>query len=678
MLVQNQNKETHVRSHNPTKVGRPVSKKSIPSTKNTNSRKANRVIMTSSKNSPTVRLTYPNSQYREQYGQQACQTEYSSNNITRPNMTKRKEAQAGRQPRAGRERSRQSKRTNTTDEDFPSSAKSGQAQAPQSSRERSKSYNSSRRSSSPEVKVQKKKSNHKLRGKVKRNNRIVLTVGGFETVYPRRIDELTEENEKLKSRNRTLIAEREQFLKQNRMLSIKAERMESQLRSLLEFSPRSTSIVVPTPRSEVQKASNTESKDCRENNLELRVVANVTSPKPALIEPTLPVVITEEKKDEEDDESSGDLMTRLKREVATLKKEKLDGQICQIHERLDLEKEHQRSTIVLNKAIANLNEYVENLKLEISKLKSHKGLNTEAPVFQFNPSLLKNLPIQSTIFQHTPQQATLALHHNQNSFLTAPSQQFPLQAQQSIYRPHQAAALMQEHSSISPRVTSIKDIYADSYDSKLNIASQVVRPAEDSSTQPHPVYNSSLPAKDTLPPQRLSEHSADAGDWSNDASGWMFEVEEEEEEIVRVQVQPNHNRNVKAKQHKSRGGGSGSARNSGRKQRGKNVSDDKNKYLNMESNVNHSSKKSQSKRRQKSRNQEQQNSRKSSSKSSQRPPSLNYRISKSKKGSSTKQATMKGLILGPHDPRLTVRLEPPSHLSKKKSKRNYYRKNKGR
>jgi len=604
--------------------------------------------------------------------------EYSSNNITRPNMTKRKDAQAGRPPSVGRERSRQSKRTNTTDKDFASSAKSGHAQ---NSRERSKSYNSSRRSSSPEVKVQKKKSNHKMREKVKRNNRIVLTVGGFETVYPRRVDELTEENEKLKSRNRTLIAEREQFLKQNRMLSIKAERMESQLRSLLEFSPRSTSIVLPTPQSEVQKPSNTESKDCRENNLELSLVANVTSPKPAWIEPTLPVVITEEKKDEEDEESSGDLMTRLKREVAALKKEKLDGQICQIHERLDLEKEHQRSTIVLNKAIANLNEYVENLKLEISKLKSHKGLNTEAPVFQFNPSLLKNLPLQSTtIFQHTPQQATLALHHNQNSFLTAPSQQFPLQAQQSIYRPHQAAALIQEQSSISPRVTTVKDIFADNYDNKFNLGSQVARPSEDSSTQPHPVYNSSLSAKDNPPPQRMSEHSADAGDWSNDASGWIFEAqeEEEEEEIVRVQVQQNHNRNARAKQHKSRGGSSGSGRSSGRKQRGKNVADDKNKYLNMESNVNHSSKKSQSKRRQKSRNQEQHNSRKSSSKSSQRPPSLNYRISKSKKGSSTKQATMKGLMMGPHDPSLTVRLEPPSHLSKKKSKRNYYRKNRGR
>jgi len=581
-------------------------------------------------------------------------------------MTKRKEAQAGRQPSAGR--SRQSKRTNTTDKDFTSSAKSGHAQ---NSRERSKSYASSRRSASPEVKVLKKKSNHKMREKVKRNSRIVLTGSNFETGFPRRVDELTEENEKLKTTNRTLMAEREQFQKQNWALTKKAERLESQLRSMLESPTRSALTVHSAPRSEAPKVSSTESKDCREINLELSEIATASSPKPALIEPTLPVVITEGKKDEEHEEMNGDLLASLKREVAALKKEKRDGQICQIHERLDMEREHKRSNVVLNKAIENLNKYVESLKLEISKLKSHKGLNTEAPVFQFNPSLLKNFsttPLQSTIFQHSPQQAAL-LHHNQSSFLSAPSQQFPLQAQQSIYRPLQAAAMLQEQSSVPPQVTSIKDIYADNYDNKLNIASQVV----------------SRPAEENPPPQRLSEQSADAGDWSNEAPGWGFEAEEEE--IVTVQIQDNHNRKVK--QQKSRGGGAASgsskennlasSRNSGRKQRGKNVGDDKNKYLNMESNINHSSKKSQSKRRQKSKNQEQHNSGKSPSKSSQRPQiSLNYRISKTKKASSTKPATMKGLMMGPHDPSLTVQLQPPSHLGKKKTKRNYYRKNKGR
>jgi len=253
MLVQNQNKETHVRSHNPSKVGRPVTKKSIPSSKNTNSRKANRVIMTSSMNNSTVRLTYPNSQYREPYGQQACHLEYSSNTISRPNMTKRKEAQAGRPPSAGRDRSRQSKRTNTIDKDFTSSAKSGHVQ---NSRDRSKSYSSSRRSASPEVKVPQKKSNHKMREKVKRNNRIVLTAltgGNFETVLPRRVDELTEENEKLKTRNRTLMAEREQFQKQNRALTIKAERLESKLRSILESPTRSAPAVHCAPAPKFQK-----------------------------------------------------------------------------------------------------------------------------------------------------------------------------------------------------------------------------------------------------------------------------------------------------------------------------------------------------------------------------------------------------------------------------------------
>jgi len=544
-------------------------------------------------------------------------------------MAKRKEALAGRPPSAGRDRSRQSKRTNTIDKDFTSSAKSGH-------------------------------------GQVKRNNRIVLTGGNFETVFPRRVDELTEENEKLKTRNRTLMAEREQFQKQNRALTIKAERLESKLRSILESPTRSAPAVHRAPRSEVSKTSSTESKDCRENNLEMSLVVTATSPKPALIEPTLPVVVTEEKKDDEEEEMDGDLLARLKREVAALKKEKLDGQICQIHERLDMEREHKRSNVVLNKAIANLNKYVESLKLEISKLKSHKGLNTEAPVFQFNPSLLKNFtatPLQQTIFQHSSQQAAL-LHQNHSSFLSAPTQQFPIQAQQSIYRPHQAAALLQEQTSIPPQVTSIKEIYGDNYENKLNIASQ-----------------------ESLPPQRLSE-SADAGDWSNEAPGWGFE--QDEEEIVSVQIQDNHsNRNVKVKPQKSRGGGAGSgsskennlasSRHSGRKHRGKNVGDDKNKYLNMESTVNHSSKKSQSKRRQKSKSQQEQSG-KSSSKSSQRTQiSLNYRISKSKKGSSSKQATMKGLMMGPHDPSLTVRLEPPSHhLGKKKGKRNYYRKNKGR
>ena len=589
-------------------------------------------------------------------------------------MTKRKEAQAGRPPSTGRDRSRQSKRTNTIDKDFTSSAKSGHVQ---NSRDRSKSYSSSRRSASPEVKVPQKISNHKMREKVKRNNRIVLTAltgGNFETVLPRRVDELTEENEKLKTRNRTLMAEREQFQKQNRALTIKAERLESKLRSILESPTRSAPAVHRAPRSEVPKTSSIESKDCRENNLEISVVATALSPKPASIEPTLPVVITEEKKDDEEEEMDGDLLASLKREVETLKKEKLDGQICQIHERLDMEREHKTSNVVLNNAIANLNKYVESLKLEISKLKSHKGLNTEAPVFQFNPSLLKNFaatPLQSTIFQHSPQQAAL-LHQNHSSFLSAPTQQFPMQAQQSIYRPHQVAAMLQEQTSIPPQVTSIKEIYGDNYENKLNIASQVVvRPAEES-----------------LPPQQLSEQSADAGDWSNEAPGWGFEPEEED--IVTVQMQDNHhNRNAKVKQQKSRGGGAGSGsskennfastRHSGRKQRGKNVGDDKNKYLNMESTVNHSSKKSQSKRRQKSKSQQEQSSRKTSSKSSQRTPlSLNYRISKTKKASSSKQATMKGLMMGPHDPSLTVRLEPPSRLGKKKGKRNYYRKNKGR
>lgn len=656
MLVQNQNKETHVRSHNPSKVGRPVPKKSIPS-KNTNSRKANRVIVTSSKNSPPVRLTYSNSQYRELYVQQACHPEYSSNNISRPNMTKRKEAQVGRQPSAGRERSRPSKRTNTTDKDFTSSAKSGQAQ---NSRERLKSYTSSRRSASPEVKVQKKKSNHKLREKVKRNNRIVLTAGNYDPGYPRRVDELIEENEKLKTRNRTLLTEREQFHKQNRALSMKADRLERELRSMLESPTRSAPIVLRAPRSEVPKASNTESKDCRENNLEVRVVATATSPKPALIEPTSPVVKIEEK-DEEEEEANGDMLASLKREVAALKKEKLDGQIFQIHERLDMEREHKRSNIVFNKAIANLNEYVENLKLEISKLKSHKGLNTEAPVFQFNPSLLEKFtatPLQSTIFQHAPQQAALALRHNTNSFLSASNQPFPLQAQQSIYRPHQSAAILQEQTSIPPQVTSIKDIYADTYDNQLNRTSQVV----------------SRPAEVNSPPQRISEQSAVVDDWSNEAPGWFLEPEEGE--IVTVQIQENHSRNVKVKQQqKSRGGGS--ARSNGRKQRSKNISDDKNKYLNMESNVNHHSKKSQSKRRQKSKNQEQ-NSGKSPSKSQRSQISLNYRISKTKKAPSTKHATVKGLMMGPHDPTYTVRLEPLSNPSKKKNKRNHYRKNRGR
>merc|ERR1719320_17403 len=155
--------------------------------------------------------------------------------------------------------------------------------------------------------------------------------------------------------------------------------------------------------------------------------------------------------------------------------------------------------------------------------------------------------------------------------------------------------------------------------------------------------------------------------WSNEAPGWGFGPEESAAE-------PNHNSKqskVKQRSHNN------SNRNIGKKQRGKN--DDKNKYLKMETN-NHqgSSRRNQNRRKRKSKSPRQQSNRRSSTKSSQRPQTLNYRISKAMKATSKKQANSKGLMMGPYDPSFTVRIEPPARPSKKKNKRNYYRKNKGR
>jgi len=80
----------------------------------------------------------------------------------------------------------------------------------------------------------------------------------------------------------------------------------------------------------------------------------------------------------------------LKTWAAVLDEKKKDLEIKYIHERLDQKEQQKRTINTMQRAIYNLTDYIASLELEIYKLKSIKGINENAPVFNplFDKSVL--------------------------------------------------------------------------------------------------------------------------------------------------------------------------------------------------------------------------------------------------------------------------------------------------
>jgi len=287
-----------------------------------------------------------------------------------------------------------------------------------------------------------------------------------------------------------------------------------------------------------------------------------------------------------------------------------------------------------------LNDYIEMLRIDNADLRSRKGLNTKAPIFNpasqlnFDPLLAGGSDPQQPGFQTSPPR-TLA---------------FPGIARNPQMYGSQNSPLAQEPESFQNK------------SGVLNNHSRAGQPeADPQQQQSDQVYI-------------VNYNPVDTGGWNNKPP----RAHSPELSSVTPPPAPQQPRKVKKKKKRR-----------SRRRANRSEKDDENKYLititnsatsnNLKNGQNHNiegkggSKRKQSEMKTKPHSQISGGSKKyghmsSTNPNQQSPPNQQRSLS-----------TLKGLMMGPHDPSLPCQpVIPPPPPNKKKNKRNYYRKSKGK